>query len=974
MTFEPGKILTAADLNAALANYVPISALAATAAGEGGSLVGLTNGDTVQAFMAKLMGPTGAGIIGASGASSVQAYFNMLMTSVGAAAIGYGTATVKDALDAALQAAAANQGAVGTLTTAVSAGDTLPFEVSAFSGSFIGTGTGGTPGEYALVVSGGPAGHTAFITVGSDGKVASARIGARGIATANTAPTYSLPSGTGLTGATLPTPTVSAIPAGRIFLAPDANSSATRILGWTASAGVIAAWNVGGAQWSMPMTAYLDAFLTALASYQTVAFSQVNGYLVSATGVQTVSANRRLAKVALTGNERGLKISSFIFGSTSPLAAFFRDAACTTFLSASSQLGSSGGTTYTDELVPIPTGARGMLVNGTFIDRLEIKIARVDGVVTEVENANSTLQETIAGSPVITGSKTIAADGSIASNSSAYTIAEMDLDPNDTTATIKAWCVGTGNQLAHWYDASGTWLQSDHRRGGSPYTDYSAGVTLTKPAGAAKIKVNGSSSYVTTITTQRLAASVGSRLAATESGLSSAQSNVTILSNALEGYVAATPSLTDGKYIFTNGTTDSIGTNASFEIFTVPVPLNGSGARKCLVNGQFSGNTSTRYWDYLNDAGTVIGFGPAGDGTTRTYSQYEVTLPSGATTIRASHNKSLALAISVAGVRTDLPAKVDALSGVSSIGLLGDSTMETGGTTGIGDNIAAAYPTRSVYGYAIGGQRADQQAALINAIATTITVTGGVIPSDGSPVACTLSNDFLRKNGDVVGVLVLVANTICTLIFDYSANVGAGGYTIRATQTISANVAVAAGSALKVLTFWTPAGIPANVAANAVPLRTALSGIVLVRIGINDLAQNADAATTLSRLLAIDAELRKYTDKIVYFTVMPGGSDVPTSLGGDSTTISEATSYARLQNAIAFNRALANLFAGYVIRPEVAHKNSGGTQSLTVSGVAFDVMTLSASTVETSDGRHENAAGQTETTGLVTDFISAKGW
>lgn len=160
----------------------------------------------------------------------------------------------------ALQAATAAQGTVHTLTTAVSAGGTLPFEVSALSGSFVGTGTGGTPGEYALVVSGGPAGHTAFITVGSDGKIASARIGARGIATANTAPTYALPSGTGLTGATLPTPTVTSIAAGRIFLAPNTSTGATLLLGWIASGGVIAAWTVGGSQWAQYLKGGIDAF------------------------------------------------------------------------------------------------------------------------------------------------------------------------------------------------------------------------------------------------------------------------------------------------------------------------------------------------------------------------------------------------------------------------------------------------------------------------------------------------------------------------------------------------------------------------------------------------------------------------------------------------------------------------------------------------------------------------------------------
>lgn len=152
---------------------------------------------------------------------------------------------------ASADAAAANAATTAPiLATPVSAGDALPFEVTALSGSFVGTGTGGTPGEYALVVTGGPAGHTAFITIGGDGKIASARIDKRGISTANTAPTYALPSGTGLTGATLPTATVSALTEGRVFLAPNASSNATVNLGWQSASGVVAEWVVSGAQWS----------------------------------------------------------------------------------------------------------------------------------------------------------------------------------------------------------------------------------------------------------------------------------------------------------------------------------------------------------------------------------------------------------------------------------------------------------------------------------------------------------------------------------------------------------------------------------------------------------------------------------------------------------------------------------------------------------------------------------------------------
>ncbi|WP_408591208.1 SGNH/GDSL hydrolase family protein [Novosphingobium sp.] len=282
MTFVPGQTLTAADLNAALANYVRTSDLAATASGQGSGLVGLPTGDTIESFVAKLVGNSGAAIIGAADGRSVQAFINTLLSSAGATAIGYGLTTVKSALDSALLAAVANQGMISMLTTSVSLGGALPYEVTALSGSFVGSGSGGTPGEYALVVSGGPAGHTAFVSVGADGKVAGARIGARGISTSNAAPTYSLPSGTGLSGATLPTPVVSALSAGRIFFAPNANSGATLKLGWQSSGGVIAAWSVGGVQYSEYFSGGVD--LSRQRAQNAVPFL-LRSDLLSATGM-----------------------------------------------------------------------------------------------------------------------------------------------------------------------------------------------------------------------------------------------------------------------------------------------------------------------------------------------------------------------------------------------------------------------------------------------------------------------------------------------------------------------------------------------------------------------------------------------------------------------------------------------------------------------------------------------------------------
>lgn len=150
--------------------------------------------------------------------------------------------------------AAAAQAAVAAairniLSTSVTAGGTLPYEVTAVSGG-IGTGSGGTPGTYAIGVTGGPQGFQANVTIGSDGKVAGYTILNPGLSTSNSAPTLSLSGVTGLTGATAPTATVGTIPVNRLFYAPSADNAT--ILAWGNNAGTLAAAPFGGTQLVMP--------------------------------------------------------------------------------------------------------------------------------------------------------------------------------------------------------------------------------------------------------------------------------------------------------------------------------------------------------------------------------------------------------------------------------------------------------------------------------------------------------------------------------------------------------------------------------------------------------------------------------------------------------------------------------------------------------------------------------------------------
>ncbi|MBU6189537.1 MAG: DUF1565 domain-containing protein [Betaproteobacteria bacterium] len=156
----------------------------------------------------------------------------------------------------AVQAAADAQGGAYTLTSSVSAGGSLPFEISAITG---GGGTGGTPGFYLGTTTGGSfQGFVWGVQVGTDGKALPVVL-ERGISPNNTAPTLVMPTIAGLTGATTPTATVVALPAGRLFFAPNASSGATHRLAWQSASGVIAAFNIGGVQWSEYLKAGVDA-------------------------------------------------------------------------------------------------------------------------------------------------------------------------------------------------------------------------------------------------------------------------------------------------------------------------------------------------------------------------------------------------------------------------------------------------------------------------------------------------------------------------------------------------------------------------------------------------------------------------------------------------------------------------------------------------------------------------------------------
>lgn len=136
----------------------------------------------------------------------------------------------------------------------------LPYEVLTITGG-IGTGTGGTPGEYALQATGGPVGFEAFVTIGSDGKISRYTVINPGLSNLNIAPTLSLSRVPNLVGATTPIAVVGIIPVNKVFFAPSSDN--TQKLAWTNINGTLTQYPTTGLQYAEYFKAGVDSSTNA---------------------------------------------------------------------------------------------------------------------------------------------------------------------------------------------------------------------------------------------------------------------------------------------------------------------------------------------------------------------------------------------------------------------------------------------------------------------------------------------------------------------------------------------------------------------------------------------------------------------------------------------------------------------------------------------------------------------------------------
>lgn len=117
---------------------------------------------------------------------------------------------------------------------------------------------------------------------------------------------------------------------------------------------------------------------TALTAWSTQNVTATPNFRVGSGGVVSAGTGYSYGQYQMTGTETGMRATCFVVGSGNALAYFYSDTACTTFLSASSQMGSPSGTTYTQQAITIPAGARGVRVNSGVGHQLVVDFLGID--------------------------------------------------------------------------------------------------------------------------------------------------------------------------------------------------------------------------------------------------------------------------------------------------------------------------------------------------------------------------------------------------------------------------------------------------------------------------------------------------------------------------------------------------------------------------------------------------------------------
>lgn len=261
----------------------------------------------------------------------------------------------------------------------------LPYEVRSLTGGA--AGTGGTPGVYKGGVSGSGFPGFEWSVIVSAAGTASYVIDKGGLSTSNTAPTLVMPSGTGLTGASVPTAVTGVIGVGTFFSAPTADG--LWIGAWGNNAGTLATAPFGLAQLQLSLLNQADAAIAIFSEYGRGPASGVNlldmvgrgtaGQAINTDGTLFASASNTLSdpmrvKAGSTyivskavGHKRELNAAgAYIAGTYSGAIA------------AGATFTTNAAAAYVQVDMPTATISRSMLLAGTVLPSLYLAPAFLD--------------------------------------------------------------------------------------------------------------------------------------------------------------------------------------------------------------------------------------------------------------------------------------------------------------------------------------------------------------------------------------------------------------------------------------------------------------------------------------------------------------------------------------------------------------------------------------------------------------------
>lgn len=417
-------------------------------------------------------------------------------------------------------------------------------------------------------------------------------------------------------------------------------------------------------------------------------------------------------------------------------------------------------------------------------------------------------------------------------------------------------------------------------------------------------------------------------------------------------------SFTSGFFITNSG---ALSANANYRYVKIPVKAFWQGVR---ASGSIQIASPNNWVVFLNDANQPLGTYLVGTNTKVTLSNtgngvIPWPLPEGTTQIGFNSRT------------TDTDLTIQALN--TRVLVIGDSTS-TSSTTGIGDDLATLYPTRTFYQQGIGGQwwmaHVRYRMGINN---QTVSVSGGEIPTSGT-VACTPTTGVLVHTGNNICCQVRINGVRCVLRFTLAG----GTYSLEALDTIAAPVTVADGATMKILTGWVTGTDPTN----CVRLADMLTGglwVVRSAPSIND----KSSINYTAMQSAVDDLIRhaaRYRAKLVLIGMMNGEKDLPSASYTGGTAPGPVTSqnwlnYIATMNAYMETKAAENSSFVKYLDILAQHVSTGGSTVENINGTDYDVLTNQAASVKLSDYRHETTTVQSdETAPFVQAAIDALGW